>query len=611
MALSATMVRAREPGCRKIFPMNCTFACRDSISDMGSMSASIDEPQVWQPRRFEGLQQQSVPRRPGIDPAVEAEPPPLKSPENDKEKETADCPICCEDLGRSPQEVGALTYQGKRIERDLYHVGCFTLMLSHKGAFRGERLKDGYLENLKISWGQSPTTRQPVDGFVSMPSMADRTALVSFMDWKSTGRIDVAELATIAAVQLPLSSSAMEGFIRENFQEYGMYLKEEKDVRQAKVDIRDMLKSYALADDVDRKERQALRPLLASADGTEAEHSQGNSTDARRWIREEEKERREAEKEEAALKAKLQAEHERLKKERQADEAELRAEVRREAQEARKETQEKEAQEKKKHEAHKAAAEVFLAAASGKGDTESDESHKSGKSDKAAGSRPSQDDASGVHPSERIREEKERERERREREREAAGLQAELEEEHKRLVKERQAEKAALQAELAREAKEAQEQAKAQKSESPKGLIALAAEPKPQDGRQKQQGERQRQQEYHLRQREENRRQQQREDGRQERQFRDELKAEWKHEAERLEKEAAELRQELRKTEEEDAKKEGSTNPSPTDLSAATQVHSMLPLAAAFSLALTGVLVVEMRRVPNTSGAHYERLLDV
>ena len=32
-----------------------------------------------------------------------------------------------------------------------------------------------------------------------------------------------------------------------------------------------------------------------------------------------------------------------------------------------------------------AAAEVFLVAASGKGDAESDESHKSGKSDKAAG----------------------------------------------------------------------------------------------------------------------------------------------------------------------------------------------------------------------------------
>ena len=35
-----------------------------------------------------------------------------------------------------------------------------------------------------------------------------------------------------------------------------------------------------------------------------------------------------------------------------------------------------------------------------------------------------QDDASGVHPSERIREERERERERREREREMADLQA-------------------------------------------------------------------------------------------------------------------------------------------------------------------------------------------
>ncbi|CAJ1416803.1 unnamed protein product [Effrenium voratum] len=220
------------------------------------------------------------------------------------------------------------------------------------------------------------------------------------------------------------------------------------------------------------EEEETRKTSHALVPGTEAEHSQGNSTDARRWIREEEKERREAEKEEAALKAKLQAEHERLKKERQADEAELRAEVRREAQEARKEKEEKEAQEKKKHEAHKAAAEVFLAAASGKGDTESDESHKSGKSDKAAGSRPSQDDASGVHPSERIREEKERERERREREREEADLQAELEEEHERLVKERQAEKAALQAELAREDKEAQEQAKAQKSESPKSLTS-------------------------------------------------------------------------------------------------------------------------------------------
>ncbi|OLP95887.1 Eukaryotic translation initiation factor 3 subunit A [Symbiodinium microadriaticum] len=116
------------------------------------------------------------------------------------------------------QEVGALTYQGKRIERDLYHVGCFTLMLSHKGAFSGERLKDGCFDNLKIAWGQSPTTRQEVDGFVSMPSMSDQKALIAFLDWKGTGRLDVSELATVAAVQLPLHARAMENFIRENFQ---------------------------------------------------------------------------------------------------------------------------------------------------------------------------------------------------------------------------------------------------------------------------------------------------------------------------------------------------------------------------------------------------------
>ncbi|CAE7328030.1 unnamed protein product [Symbiodinium sp. CCMP2456] len=91
-------------------------------------------------------------------------------------------------------------------------------MLSHKGAFSGERLKDGCFDNLKIAWGQSPTTRQEVDGFVSMPSMSDQKALIAFLDWKGTGRLDVSELATVAAVQLPLHARAMDNFIRENFQ---------------------------------------------------------------------------------------------------------------------------------------------------------------------------------------------------------------------------------------------------------------------------------------------------------------------------------------------------------------------------------------------------------
>ncbi|CAE7436960.1 TIF3A1, partial [Symbiodinium sp. CCMP2456] len=195
------------------------FFVKDATSDDGSAAEGYEP---VRPLRFDALQRQQPPRRPEIDSSLEAEPPPFgeKGAEAGKqtEKETADCPICCEDLGRSPQEVGALTYQGKRIERDLYHVGCFTLMLSHKGAFSGERLKDGCFDNLKIAWGQSPTTRQEVDGFVSMPSMSDQKALIAFLDWKGTGRLDVSELATVAAVQLPLHARAMDNFIRENFQ---------------------------------------------------------------------------------------------------------------------------------------------------------------------------------------------------------------------------------------------------------------------------------------------------------------------------------------------------------------------------------------------------------
>jgi len=208
---------AAQGNCRRILLAQC--ALHDATSDDGSAAEGYEP---VRPLRFDALQRQQPPRRPEIDSSLEAEPPPFgeKGAETGKqtEKETADCPICCEDLGRSPQEVGALTYQGKRIERDLYHVGCFTLMLSHKGAFSGERLKDGCFDNLKIAWGQSPTTRQEVDGFVSMPSMSDQKALIAFLDWKGTGRLDVSELATVAAVQLPLHARAMDNFIRENFQ---------------------------------------------------------------------------------------------------------------------------------------------------------------------------------------------------------------------------------------------------------------------------------------------------------------------------------------------------------------------------------------------------------
>lgn len=135
----------------------------------------------------------------------------------DEDVSQAECPICCCELGSSPEEVGALTFQGKRVEKDLYHVGCFTLMLSHNGAFSGQRVA-GHLENLRISWGTSPTTRQSVDGFTRMPPIHDRKGWVAFLDWKGSGKLDLEELATAAAVLLPLNPHALEVFMRENFQ---------------------------------------------------------------------------------------------------------------------------------------------------------------------------------------------------------------------------------------------------------------------------------------------------------------------------------------------------------------------------------------------------------
>eukprot|EP00930_Biecheleria_cincta_P079249 TRINITY_DN6700_c0_g2_i1.p1 TRINITY_DN6700_c0_g2~~TRINITY_DN6700_c0_g2_i1.p1 ORF type:complete len:619 (-),score=145.11 TRINITY_DN6700_c0_g2_i1:163-2019(-) len=169
---------------------------------------------------FEGLIQLRPSAPPLKKTPAEPRPPGLrKGPQKPREGEyasQAECPICCSELGSSLEEVGALTFKGKRVEKDLYHVGCFTLMLSHNGGFRGQRVA-GHLENLRISWGTSPTTRQPVDGFTRMPPIHDRKGWVAFLDWKGNGKLDLEELATAAAVLLPLNPQALEVFMRENF----------------------------------------------------------------------------------------------------------------------------------------------------------------------------------------------------------------------------------------------------------------------------------------------------------------------------------------------------------------------------------------------------------
>jgi len=170
---------------------------------------------------FEGLVQLRPSAPPLKKTPAEPWPPGLRKrtqkSQEDEDVSQAECPICCSELGSSPEEVGALTFQGKRVEKDLYHVGCFTLMLSHNGGFRGQRVA-GHLENLQISWGTSPTTRQPVDGFTRMPPIHDRKGWVAFLDWKGSGKLDLEELATAAAVLLPLNPHALEVFMRENFQ---------------------------------------------------------------------------------------------------------------------------------------------------------------------------------------------------------------------------------------------------------------------------------------------------------------------------------------------------------------------------------------------------------
>eukprot|EP00931_Biecheleriopsis_adriatica_P055084 TRINITY_DN32495_c0_g1_i1.p1 TRINITY_DN32495_c0_g1~~TRINITY_DN32495_c0_g1_i1.p1 ORF type:complete len:620 (+),score=149.83 TRINITY_DN32495_c0_g1_i1:56-1861(+) len=167
---------------------------------------------------FDFLQKQRPSRRPDKD-GTERHPPsfPGEVAQAAEQEEEAECPICCGALGDSPAEVGALTFKGKRVEKDLYHVGCFTMMLSHNGGFRGERVGH-HVDNIRISWGTSPTTRQPVDGFIRMPPIEDRKGWIQFLDWKGTGQLDLPELATATAVLLPLKPSALELFMRENFE---------------------------------------------------------------------------------------------------------------------------------------------------------------------------------------------------------------------------------------------------------------------------------------------------------------------------------------------------------------------------------------------------------
>jgi hypothetical protein len=117
------------------------------------------------------------------------------------------CPICLDELAKNRQEVGALTFTGQRIEQELYHVGCVTMMLCHRGAIN---LKSINGPEPQISWGLSPVTRKTVDGFMQMPQLANRTKWIDFVDWRSTGQITVEELLALVSATLQIDQAALE-----------------------------------------------------------------------------------------------------------------------------------------------------------------------------------------------------------------------------------------------------------------------------------------------------------------------------------------------------------------------------------------------------------------
>lgn len=157
---------------------------------------------------FLGLQaESSQDDRPGAD----AIPSSLSTRDRD---EVASCPICCGELNGSISEVGALLYQGQRIEPDLYHAGCITMMLCHKLPPKSKSMKG---KAPKIKWDLSPVTRRPVDGFQLMPTFDDEQSWVKFLDWRGDGWLTTDSLVLVVSILLNLDDAAAERFLLKEF----------------------------------------------------------------------------------------------------------------------------------------------------------------------------------------------------------------------------------------------------------------------------------------------------------------------------------------------------------------------------------------------------------
>eukprot|EP00927_Polykrikos_kofoidii_P078745 TRINITY_DN75561_c0_g1_i1.p1 TRINITY_DN75561_c0_g1~~TRINITY_DN75561_c0_g1_i1.p1 ORF type:complete len:609 (+),score=94.61 TRINITY_DN75561_c0_g1_i1:57-1883(+) len=143
------------------------------------------------------------------------------SKEKDEEGDRVSCPICCDELCNNIMEVGALTYNGKRVEQSLYHGSCVTRMLFHRSSIdnsgRGNSVNQVPSGQLQIAWGLSPMTRKPVDGFKRMPRLDDVGAWVQFVNWRGRNGVSVEDLTTVVGAFFPIAESSAERLVREHF----------------------------------------------------------------------------------------------------------------------------------------------------------------------------------------------------------------------------------------------------------------------------------------------------------------------------------------------------------------------------------------------------------
>jgi len=112
------------------------------------------------------------------------------------------CPICFEALSDLPNQVGALSFAGHRVETALYHRECVLNPKTGRLVFETE-----------TGHAVSPLTRQKVDNFKLMPSLTESEDWVRFQDWNGSGKLDVQKVCFAVAALLPVDDAYARRFV--------------------------------------------------------------------------------------------------------------------------------------------------------------------------------------------------------------------------------------------------------------------------------------------------------------------------------------------------------------------------------------------------------------